>query len=274
MAAACAMAAGCGDSGESVSACLWRQVNMPANVFSFRRLLYEPGFWMKDSSAACILSATTCENYVACVYGPEPTYCRESASPVDHCNGTWAIHCVSNSNPGNPGLDLLAHDCADMPGLTCVLDVGGRPSCGVSTCDSTGVGFCDGSRVVHCSEGVLWHTDCLLEMGEPCSLDSLGTPRCSRDTGCTSDRCEGGDAVRCDTGYEWRRVPCAGLRIPAVCRVENDKSGCVPAPDLRCDPRTHVDRCDGTSLIYCDGDERALDCRTLGFSDCADGHCA
>ncbi|MBX3209163.1 MAG: hypothetical protein KF764_29285 [Labilithrix sp.] len=33
-------------------------------------------------------------------------------------------------------------------------------------------------------------------------------------------------------------------------------------------PRTHTDRCDGSRLVYCDGQERDLDCKALGFAGC------
>jgi hypothetical protein len=39
---------------------------------------------------------------------------------------------------------------------------------------------------------------------------------------------------------------------------------CVPSDRLRCNPEVHVHACRGASVVYCDGEERAVDCTARG----------
>jgi hypothetical protein len=99
-------------------------------------------------------------------------------------------------------------------------------------------------------------------------VDGIG---CAGDGApCTNDRCDGDDYVSCLNGHEWRQH-CAAEPVPGTCVTSTDPvpySSCRPSPQLECDPTTYVDTCDGSTLHYCDGEPRAVDCRSLGFSTC------
>lgn len=271
MAAACIRAASCASTNPGVSSCLWRQESLPNNVFSFERVLWLNNFGFP--TVACILQASDCATYEACVSGPDPDYCTRVPGGASLCNSDWAVSCVQSPNPATPNLwSTSSINCALEAGDACRLDGNGQATCAGGACSPDGAPTCQGANVVECKNGVQNVTDCSLTLGSQCSVDTTGAPHCGQFTGCTSDRCDHEDAVTCSNGLEIR-LSCPTLRIPGSCRLNGTTAQCVPAAALSCDPTTHVDRCNGSALVYCDGQERLLDCTRLGFDGCQEGRC-
>jgi len=190
------------------------------------------------------------------------------AGERDHCDGSREVYCW--------GGDLLVDDCADGslldtdPGATCFVGTDGATRCGFATCPTPAPpDHCEGNTEVTCDHGVLERLTCSPGV---CSMGSQG-PRCA-GTGapCTQDRCDGDTLMQC-LGRREQPFACDQLPIPSVCGQGCaygvcPVSRCLPSSRLSCDPLSHVDTCDGTRIVYCDGQERTVDCAALGFTTC------
>ncbi|MBX3204972.1 MAG: hypothetical protein KF764_07875 [Labilithrix sp.] len=175
----------------------------------------------------------------------------------------------------------LSFSCDAQPKAAACLVVSGGAECGFESCSTESFReACDGDTHVFCQNGVVKHVDCSPKPGRVVTAcgerpgGGIGcvsaTPACAPEA---RPHCEGAAVVSCIAGRETRRS-CEAYPIPMVCGVEApcgpDAScvTCIPSPRLRCDPQKHVDRCKGTSVVYCDGQEREVDCVALGFREC------
>ena len=128
-------------------------------------------------------------------------------------------------------------------------------ACAFGACDGA-TPPCDGDVSQTCTGGLLGRFTCPAGTTcEPGGCTGTGAP-------CSQDRCDGTTLVSCVNGRELAS-DCATLPIPSVC--DGDDPSCVPSSDLACDPVSFPDRCEGASLVYCDGDRRSFDCASLGF---------
>lgn len=172
-----------------------------------------------------------------------------------------------------------AFSCDTQPrSEACIILADGRAGCGREACsEAEFVRKCDGDAELICMAGLVKRYPCSGACGtkpdgsEGC-LPPPPRPSCSPDA---PPHCEGLDRVSCIQGREFRDS-CGGYPVPQECTT-NEPCGasapcveCIPSARLRCDPRKHVDRCTGTNLTYCDGQERVLDCRILGFGGCVE----
>jgi len=274
---------------ESVSDCLWVNVDAFAEwVGPFGPPGAFPSLVLTGSdaipgapagtyaSAACLAAASSCGGVAACVSGDVPVDCARVPT-LGTCIGDRVVRCER----GQP----FAVDCASspfFPGSHCMLTAGEPPVCGLGPCSGNGTS-CDGGVQTDCQGGVLSRTPCVL--GTQCGQVRAGYSAlgCVPTVGCINPHCEGDVRVDCDgTGA---RVDCRNaLAIPGGCSASvvgvwdsplRDYP-CVPSPQLACNPETHADRCDGTHLVYCDGQERSIDCAVIGFHACGTsrGHAA
>lgn len=265
---ACVMYESCGGDaglfkpadGQGVSKCLAQNDALES---------VEPGEidtgFLDVTSIACLAAARDCTGVATCVYGsPEP--CLRPPGNA-FCRGDFAVHCIQ------PGLDS-AEDCASAgflrdPGATCLKGDSGNAECGFGRCGTAPSAACDGNVALQCSDGVLLRWTC--PSGSHCGPDpsNPGAGTCIGDGApCTADRCDGSDAIWCVEQREWR-LACGHLPIPGACTLDDaGVASCAPEPDLACDPSQYLDHCDGARLVYCDGDEREIDCTTLGFTGC------
>jgi hypothetical protein len=209
-----------------------------------------------DAAGANCQAVFQCQNAAA---GPCPVGGFRA-----HCDGSRQVYCS--------GGELFVDDCASgaqagvAPGSTCVLGSDGQPECGIGACPSPAPApKCDGEIFEECVNGVLMRRECSLGV---CALDPQGSYDCD-GTGaqCQTDECDGDVLLKCLGGRQIP-VPCNESAVPSTCGYEGSTAQCAPSPSLACDPVSHVDRCDGTSVVYCDGEEREIDCVSLGFSGC------
>jgi hypothetical protein len=229
------------------------------------------------ASLDCILAAgADCVAVRRCVEG-EHAACEGGR----RCEGSKVVACSEGSRVE---IDCTLRNCEDdyacdeqPPGATCIASE--PATCGYATCDASFARRCDGDTLLFCANGVVQHRDCRprpgrspmgCRDGECVSL----APECSPDH---PARCEGSDVISCIDGRE-NRTRCAAYALPMTCGSGPCSYGatcptCIPSPRLRCQPGAHVDRCEGTNLVYCDGEERTIDCRSIGFAGCTGATC-
>lgn len=242
-----------------VSSCVWENLQPFARSGGMKTQLYTL------ASAACIAAARDCGAAGACVRGGTPLSCAQPVAP-SVCSGPMALDCVDGQT--------LASDCTlgtatatDDPGSTCVVDDKGYALCGMGTCTGPPASPCDGNRSVTCRDGVLHGWSC--PQGTTCGPAGADGVGCfGAGAACSAERCEGDEAVHCLEGHEWT-FACERLPVRGTCAVDaRGIADCVPSPGLACDPLAHADDCDGTRVIYCDGERRSVDCASLGFASC------
>lgn len=215
----------------------------------------------------CLTAASDANRVVECV-----DHIRGACDGPRRCDGDRVIDCAEGERVE---IDCRIRNCEDdracdeQPlGGTCV--AAASPTCGFGRCDDTFAPHCEGEMAVFCTNGAIQHRDCRTALGRPATVCRAGAcaampASCARDQ---SRHCEGDDIVSCFGGEE-SRTRCAQFPLPMTCTGAE----CVASPRLRCNPSAHYDACDGQSLRYCDGQERTLDCRALGFAGCRDGTC-
>jgi hypothetical protein len=240
----------------------------------------------RSASLACINGAgTNCATIQHCASGNGGDC---SGIPKDSaiCDGTKRVTCNKDLRHE---LDCPTKDCeldtfscqTQPPAPRCIVTASGDAQCGFDTCtEATYAGSCDGDILKFCLYGVVKQMNCASPPGAPpkkCGDDGSGAacvdatlPPCGPDA---PQHCDGGDIVACDKGRELRES-CSGYPLPMSCgNSPCPGSGgncvtCLLSPQVRCDA-THADSCRGASVVYCDGEERSLDCQALGFSGCA-----
>ena len=224
----------------------------------------------QDTPASCLAAARSCQDVAACVYGNADA-CFDPPS-TSFCRNGFAVHCLGSL--ASTGDDCASGGFLRDPGATCMQDSSGSAVCGFGKCDPQTATSCDGQTQLDCITGVVGRFTC--PPGTVCVAASAALPHSSgiacTGTGpaCSADRCDGDDAVSCINGFEWRHacgVATSGF-VTACAVSASGVASCVPAPELACDPGQYVDHCDGPNLVYCDGDERIADCRSLGFASC------
>ena len=235
---------------------------------------------MRSALRACINDARAdCAKIRFCATGQSGP-CAGIPEGGAICEGIRYVQCKEGVRTE---LDCTTNDCKRVlscdlqpKGTTCLTIPDGRAGCGVSTCsEASFVKSCDGSGEVLCMAGIAKRYAC----SSGCGIGPDGKTGClplQEDRSCTVEsrpHCEGNAKVRCSSGREWRES-CDQFALPMTC-VMNDPCGaagpcveCVPSPRLRCDPRVHLDRCRGAALLYCDGQQRTVDCGGLGFRGC------
>jgi hypothetical protein len=193
-------------------------------------------------------------------------------------------------------IDCTTNDCerfinlcdTQPKGKACIVLPDGRAGCGIEPCPNMSLDEairskkCDGNAELYCMAGFWRRYEC---SPEACGTRPDGTqgclplpesPACSPDT---PSHCEGLDFVNCSQGSEYR-FSCGGHPLPMECAEGVPCGGwsggsglcvkCIPSSRLRCNPQVHLDRCRDSLLIYCDGQEREIDCRALGFAGCTE----
>jgi hypothetical protein len=163
-------------------------------------------------------------------------------------------------------------DCLAAAGARCDAVNACAPAIDGDPCAAMPEGVtCQGDILVSCFGGHLeFVTDCSA-WGLACD-DLTGEPVC-RGTGSSclegDESCDGQTAAMC-LGFAEERFDCGSLVEGRVCEERSGLATCVPGTQ-DCDPATHADSCDGTSLVFCSasGQETRLDCTLLGFSTCA-----
>jgi hypothetical protein len=222
----------------------------------------------QDTSAVCLAGARDCDAVTTCIYGSAKA-CFEPPSQ-SFCRAGYAVHCLGSL--ASTGADCALAGFLRDGGGTCMRAADGNAVCGFGPCVAATTPVCDGDTQLTCNAGVLTRFTC--PPGTACVPASIAMKGSSgiacTGTGapCTADRCDGNTVVACINGGEWRRS-CGGAVVVSACAVASDGvARCVPDPALACDPMQFLDHCDGAELVYCDGDERRVDCTSLGFRGC------
>jgi hypothetical protein len=251
----------------SVSQCLFRDPTLVGANPEGTVLITTSLFGTSWTTIACVNAAADCTGVIACVSGSEPLYCGSHPDGSTACQGDTLIMC----DGGQP----KAADCA-VHGDRCLVGSDGQARCGRELCSSPAPQHCEGSVLSACADGILTTVDCTIAAtgcfdGSSSAACGDATATCSQMAGV----CDGDDLVQCTDGIQ-SRLHCGRMRVPQTCgsyttqvgSVMTTQTGCMPRSSLACNPATHHDRCDGAQLIYCDGSEQILDCRSLGFSNC------
>ncbi len=244
----------------TVSMCVWSQTSGEGQPWPSRAIRTAVFSW---TAVDCVDSAAECADVAKCVSG-EPDSCKPALEggpqPAPECHGAVRTGC-------DPVLGL-AMNCSVF-GQTCLTTDSGVAGCGQFFCDPGAPQACVGNLAQFCSlAGTGSEADCGA-LGERCVMKN-GFPTCvGSGPSCTSSRCDGSDLILCDGSFE-RRILCNELPITSVCQANGDTVGCVPSPALACDATKYTDRCEGTSLVFCDGEEERLDCSVFGFSRCVE----
>jgi hypothetical protein len=142
--------------------------------------------------------------------------------------------------------------------------------CTLGGCNPAGPTECVGEHAQLClgfaDAGTTLRLDCA-RLGQHCAVDDGGLAFCTAEPG-DARRCEGNIAVSVDARGARTRTDCE--RNVTLRRCE--EGACVRT-GKECDA-TFIDTCDASQVVFCqDGFIRRLDCRSLGFSGCADGRC-
>lgn len=258
----------------TVSSCAWEQQDQSDTI----TLGSIPPFY--TVSLACLRAANgKCDAVTKCVTGAEGS-CDPRAQRGRTCDGAKIVFCDAAGRRN-------ARDCAAGvelgvdPGASCMTTSDQRAVCGFASCDPTKPASCEEGVAVTCDQGVLQRETCKA----PARCEASGSlARCvepGEETTCAitdKPRCDGNDLVACnEAGRETRYHCAANATCGSDCEAEklrfpqypcDDAVFCRPSPKLACDPLAHLDRCDGTRLVFCDGSERSIDCAALGFSRC------
>ncbi len=252
--------------------------------------------WRPDSVAvssaqlSCLADADLdCAKALDCVSSPAPSPCP---SPTWSCDGDTLTRCDSFS-----GSRVVSEDCSSA-GLHCV-PVGGQASCGLAACDpNASTELCVGASAVGCQAvqdidgakigGIqVVSYDCNASDAD-CSIDMNGSaqcvgngPICTPSPGVGPTGCQGDLLITCDSSGHQEQTDCAASGHHCVSfqpdiNPAGIEFGCASQASLViCTDDGSFGACKGTTLEYCDdhhGNER-LDCKALGYSGCADGHC-
>lgn len=214
----------------------------------------------QTTSAACLATATDCSAARTCMFG-SAIACLGASAPV-YCAREHAVHCTPL---GPSGDDCAAAGFLRDADAHCMTSTTGNVQCAFAACDPKTTAACDGNVSQHCTDGLLerWTCPAGTTCGEGTKPQQLGCVGAGAP--CSTDRCDDDGALEaCLAGREFR-LDCGALPIPSRCSSTN---GCRPSPDLSCDPTKFIDACDGSSVVYCDGDRRSFDCTTIGFTKC------
>jgi hypothetical protein len=247
----------------TTSHCLY--VNAFARTPAPRGVLSAPRF----VPTACLASALDCKAVQACASGETGGSCDDASVGRSNCDSARVISCDTNRKQSQL-------DCRDdYPGsganAVCVVGTDGNGACGTGTCSSpTTTSRCEGNTVVACDNGIQAERPCT--DGLVCRLEGETAECGGAGAACSGpERCEGDVLLSCRGGHEHRTDCKTASTLPLACGSHPaiGEAACRPSLQLRCDPLTFVDRCAGAELIYCDGQERRLDCGRIGFRACA-----
>jgi hypothetical protein len=252
----------------NVSDCVWQ--NQPNGIRSSDVIATDGLF--TTTSVACLDAASDCSAVHACETGGTSLDCSGVLVSGGTCEGQRLVKCVLDH--------AQSQDCSlagffEDPGGSCYVGLDGTGRCGFGACSPQGPqpSQCEDRVMSSCTDGVLDRFTC--PVGSTCGIGSSGSPTCIGDgPPCTTDRCDGDTAVECVGGHEFR-FACDQTGILSSCGTDPSAGQivCVPSGKLRCDPKTFDDFCDGTSIHYCDGEIRTIDCVALGFRVCSAGLC-
>ena len=243
------------------------------------------GIAVTPAQLDCVAAAgLDCERALDCVSSAAPTDC---ASPTWTCDGDTLTRCDEFR-----GARVVTEDCA-AEGLHCVA-VGNEARCGLAACDpKTFAAECVDNRVAFCQPaygadgamigGVVVPEDDCGAHDATCIVGSNGAACVGNGAACTfvpqgDLACDGDVLVTCDESGHQERTDCAAMGLHCVTLSPNPAGftlACASHPGLvTCTEGPTFGACDGTRIQYCDdnGNEE-LDCKSLGYSDCTDGHC-
>lgn len=226
-----------------------------------------------------------CARALDCVSTPAPQDC---ASPTWTCDGDTLTRCDQFR-----GARIVTEDCA-AEGLHCVT-VGNEARCGLAACEPlTYVSECIDNRVTTCLAvlssvdekgigGVVLPLDDCGRHDATCTVGANGAACVGNGPACTfvpqgDLECDGDVLVTCDASGHQERTDCAAEGLHCVSLSPNPGGftlACASHPGLvTCVQDVSFGVCNGTSIEYCDDDgNQKLDCKALGYSGCADGHC-
>lgn len=246
-----------------VSECTWRNT---ASISYPHAIVTDLG---TVTSAACLAGSHNCADVTKCVTGGIGIDC--TTYPRGTCVGPVVAYCPPT--PRTIGRDCSLGQPGDDANSMCFIGTNGVATCGINTCTATPSVACEGNTAVTCEDGVRHRRTCPL--GSVCVSGATGGACGGSGAPCTDQpsqfvRCEGDTSVLCVDARELR-VSCAELPIRSICSPSTNAAftmQCVPSAGLACDPTQHNDRCDGSRLVYCDGNEREIDCSLLGFGTC------
>jgi len=245
------------------------------------------GIAVSSTQLSCIAQAgLDCDKALDCVSTAAATPCP---TPTWTCNGDLLSHCDSFR-----GDRVVSEDCA-AAGLHCVA-VGNEARCGSAACDPHTFGAaCDGSSLLECQPvfapdgsmigGVVRPAQDCGAHDATCGVGTYGAacigngPACTPSPGLNAIACDGDVLITCDADGHQERTDCTASGLRCVMITTPNPAGLVytcgtQSQLIVCEEGPNFAQCDGTKLQYCDEHGNAeLDCKQLGYSDCADGHC-
>jgi len=213
--------------------------------------------------------------------------CLASSSPPPSSgcgNETYHGRCEGQTLVWCEGGAVRRHDCAgdgrvcalesSSVGYNCVAAPSPPPTSGCG--GETYYGRCEGQTLVWCEGGAIKRHDCAAS-GRACALENsdigyncVAAPSPPPASGCGGEtyygRCEGQTLVWCEGGAV-RRHDCAG--DGRVCALESSSVGynCVAASTGGCGSETYYGRCEGQTLVWCEGGAvQRYNCSAVGMS--------
>ncbi len=236
---------------------------------------------------SCMMTATTCDQVLACVKASESEaqVCQASGDN-NRCSGNVMVECS-----GNPDEVPDAFDCT-AAGLVCA-ESESDAECGEAICTAGADSRCEGHLLVKCDDvGVEMITDCHVYTGYHCSggagdltCQTRAGGTCGTDpedgelacvgTGETCDdemfenHCDGSVMVTCNRGKE-SRLDCQDLHRELTCGVDAQLGvvNCKPVLD-ECQLTTD-ESCEAGTITFClMGKITELDCTKYGSSGCS-----
>ena len=243
------------------------------------------GIAVTTSQLTCMADAgLDCTKALDCISAVSPTDC---SSPTWSCDGDTLTRCDSFA-----GSRVVTEDCA-AAGLHCVV-VGNEARCGIATCDPKSfAGACVDERVTTCQPvqaedgsplgGVsVVAEDCGAE-DATCSAGANGADCVGNGPPCSFGpngplRCDGDTLVTCDASDHEERIDCTASGLRCVALGPNPAGfqfACAShAGIVTCTEDNGFGQCNGTTIEYCDNNgNQTLDCKSLGYGDCTEGHC-
>jgi hypothetical protein len=241
-------------------ACLAPPIDGPTLPGCLRKLDDDDGLvsMYRPEQVRCLAEAgADCTRARACI-----GYTFGACSPdTVHCEGDHLVDCVNGS-----GFSVDCRSGLWFSGETCVANP--APICGLGPCTDGTPDRCDGTRVVHCSSGVLQSGDCA-RYGDTCIIDNGRATCAGPGATCTASRCEGTRLIRCTAGHEVRYA-CDAILAGGTC-VPIGRDGASCAFDTAC---VESATCTGNVTQVCVlGTQVTIDCVATGFQSCYLGSC-
>jgi len=192
-----------------------------------------------------------------------------TCTPGSHCEGNTVVDCGDGVQ--------VTFECGSpfTTGPNCIVNGAGRADCGAATC-TTESQACDGTHAQLCDLGanILEDVDCA-SVDMDCISGTCTSP--GGGGACvdgTPPGCAGPAIERCNNGVT------ALLDCPS--RIAGSNCVAITAPfadaycgfGTACQPDKGTETCTGNTVNFCAaGVAGAVDCTTLGFTQCLNGTC-